>query len=43
MFTPWGYMSTLLLDIKVDTHEGNYNEGLAPWKTVHRGPAGCRD
>ena len=24
-----GYKSTLLLDIKVDTHKGNYYEGLA--------------
>ena len=23
-----GYKSTLLLDIKVDTHKGNYYEGL---------------
>ena len=29
MFTAWGYKSALLLDIKVDTHKGNYYEGLA--------------
>ena len=28
MFTAWGYKSALLLDIKVDTHKGNYYEGL---------------